>query len=181
MAVNVQTLIAEGGQEVFLAGCHARSLQLAELVVVAEEVEEAVDEEMGYLGAGRDLLATNFGGLYLGIDVGDADDDFAKRRGGVGCIEEGFTLRCGEGEDISGLVTATVEAVELLDRRGIDEGKLYRDVARYAFGVEHVQSYAAQLRRANAAAGPRHKSYGYGTGHGADLLGKDCGRVACGV
>ncbi len=81
---------------------------VGELVVVAEEVKDAVDDQEGGFALGG---VAGFGGLALGL--GEGDYDVAEVRGVVG----------GRGEDGVGFVRGGLGVVVALPRAGVGGGE----------------------------------------------------------
>ena len=117
-------------------------------MIVAEEVEDAVDDEEGYFVLDG---ATGFVGLTEGL--GEADDNVAEVRGfvggrgedGVGSVRGGLGIVValpwtgvggGEGEDVGDFVVAAIAGVEGSDSGVVAEGEGELTAAVREGGIE---------------------------------------------
>jgi hypothetical protein len=151
-AVGGAAMRLSGAPEADLLGLHV-CFFLGLQVIVADEVEQAVDEEEGDLlgeppgqGLGLDAqLGGDAGAVGVGGDealgVLDADDDVAQGEGGGVVL---VRVEQGEGEDIGGGVLLAPLAVELVDGGVIAQDDADLRVARQVERLEVLLRAVAQ-------------------------------------
>jgi hypothetical protein len=155
MAMFVLTAVPEVAKEFVLTGLHSGGV-VRFFVIETEDVQEAVDEQVGYLPGDRPA-----GSSSLSIDDRDTYDHFTQSWYSVGRVDEGgFRFVGGEREDVGRLVAAAVEAVQIPDGFGTCKNNFQADVRGHALGGQDNARDATQLGRRDPAAAAGKKSYG---------------------